>query len=127
MSGWKPLPISLKILSVILFLWALMSISVVIMMPEREIAFFGFMLTGVAAAIPVLILDVISPFLFLYAMLKRLKWAANFGMLYNGIFILNNIVVFFTMKEVVANAIYFPLIASSIFFLIIYRQRNYFS
>jgi len=127
MKGWKSLPISLKILSIVLLLWAVMSVAVLVMMPEREIGFFGFMLTGTAAAVVVLLLDFISPLLFLYAMWKKLKWGAKFGMLYNGIFILNSIVALFTFREVFGNAIYFPLIASTIFFYIIYRERNYFS
>ncbi len=127
MKGWKSLPLSLKILSIVLLLWAVMSVAVLVMMPEREIAFFGFMLTGTAAAIIVLMLDFISPLLFLYAMCKKLKWGANFGMLYNGIFILNSIVALFTFKEVFGNAIYYPLIASIIFFCIIFRERKYFS
>jgi len=127
MKGWKPLPLSLKILSIILLLWAAMSVAVLVMMPDRKIAFFGFLLTGTNANIVVLILDFISPLLFLYAMWNKIKWGANFGMLYNGIFILNNLVALFTFKEVFGNSIYFPLIVSLIFFFIIYRERSYFS
>ena len=127
MKGWKPLPLSLKILSVILFLWAAMSIVVLVTSPERKIAFFGLMLKGTSSAIVIVLLDFISPLLFLYAMGKKLKWGANFGMLYNGIFILNSIVALFTFKEVFGNAIYFPLIASVIFFCIIFKERHYFS
>jgi len=125
MKGWKPLPIALKILSIVLILWALMSLSVLFTMPDRKIAFFGFLLTGVGANIVVLLLDLVSPLLFIYALWNRLKWAANFGMLYNGIFILNNIIALFIFREVFGNGIYFPLIASLIFFYIIYRHRNY--
>ena len=127
MKSWKSLPLSLKILSIVLFLWAAMSIAVLVTSPEREIAFFGFLLKGTASAIVIVLLDFISPLLFLYAMWKKLKWGANFGMLYNGIFILNSIVALFTFKEVFGNAIYYPLIASIIFFCIIFRERNYFS
>ena len=126
MAGWKPLPLSLKVLCIVLSLWALMTISVVVMMPEREIAFFGMMLKGSAAAIPVLILDVISPFVFVVAAIKKLKWAASFGMLYNGIFILNTIFAIILFSEVFGNTAYFPLLLSSIFFFVIYRQRSYF-
>lgn len=126
MTGWKSLPLSLKILFIVLLLWAGMSVSVLVMMPKREIAFFGLMLRGTGAAIVVLLLDFISPLLFLYAMWRRLKWGANFGMLYNGIFILNSIVALFTFRAEFGNAIYFPLISSTIFFYIIYRERKYF-
>ena len=127
MKGWDSLPLPLKILSVVLFLWAVMAIAVLVMMPERRIAFFGFMLTGTAAAIVVLLLDFISPLLFLYAMWKKLKWGVNFGVFYNGIFILNTVVALFTFREVSGNAIYFPLITSAIFIHIIYWEQNYFS
>jgi hypothetical protein len=127
MKGWKPIPLSLKILSIVLILWALMSVSVLFTMPDRKIAFFGLLLTGLSANIVVLLLDLISPLLFIYALWNRLKWGANFGMLYNAVFILNNIMALFTFREVFGNGIYFPLIASLIFFFIIYRHKNYFS
>ena len=127
MKSWKSLPLSLRILSIVLFLWAVMSIAVLVTSPEREIAFFGFLLKGTSSAIVVVLLDCISPLLFLYAMWNKLKWGAKFGMLYNGIFILNSIVALFTLKEVFGKAIYFPLIASIIFFCIIFRERKYFS
>ncbi len=127
MKGWKPLPLSLKILSIVLLLWAAMSVATLVMMPGREIAFFGLLLTGTSGAIVVLLLDFISPLLFLFAAWNKLTWGARFGMLYNGIFILNNIVALFTFREVFGNAIYFPLIASTVFFYIIFRKRDYFS
>jgi hypothetical protein len=126
MNAWKPLPLPFKILSIVLLWWASMSIMVMITMPEREIAFFGFLLSGIAAKIIVLLLDFVSPLLFLYAMWKKLKWGANFGMLYNGIFILNSFIALFLFKDIFGNAIYFPLVASIIFFMIIYKERNYF-
>jgi len=127
MKEKKSLPLSLKILSIVLFLWVIMSAAVLVMMPEREITFFGFLLTGSGAAIVVILLDIISPLLFIYTVFKKINWGANFGMLYNGIFILNSIIAFFTFREVFGNALYFPLFASIIFFYIIYRERNYFS
>ena len=127
MKGWKPIPFALKILSIVLILWALMSLSVVFTMPDRKIAFFGFLLSGMSANIVVIILDLVSPLLFIYALWNKLKWGANFGMLYNGVFILNNIIALFIFREVFGNGIYFPLVVSLIFFYIIYRYRNYFS
>ena len=127
MNGWKSLTLPLKILFIVLFLWAVMSIVVLVTSPERQIAFFGFLLKGSSAAIVIVLLDFISPLLFLFAAWKKLKWGANFGMLYNGIFILNSVVAFFTFKEIFGNAIYFPLIASIIFFAVIFKERKYFS
>lgn len=127
MTIWRSLPPALKILSVVLLLWVLMTISVVITMPDREIAFFGWLLKGSPAIIIVLLLDVVSPLVFLYAVWKKLRWGASFGMLYNGIFILNSVIALFVFKEVFGNAIYFPLIASVIFFAIIFKERKFFS
>lgn len=127
MKGWSSLTLSLKILSVVLLLWTAMTVMVLITMPEREIAFYGLLLTGTPGIIVVTILDIISPILFLYAAWNKLQWGAKFGMLYNGIFILNIIIAWFMFSENFGNAIYFPLIASSIFFLVIYKERNYFT
>lgn len=127
MKGWKPLPISLKVLFVVLLLWVMMTIAVLISMPEREIAFFGMLLKGMPATAVVLLLDIISPLLFLYTAWRRIKWGAMFGMLYNGIFIINNLVALFLFAEVFGNGIYFPLVASIIFFSVIFKERKYFS
>jgi hypothetical protein len=127
MNGWKPLPLSLKILSIVLLLWVLMSISVVVAMPEREIALFGLLLQGAPATTVVLLLDIISPLIFIYSAWKKLKWGANFGMLYNAVFNVNCIVSLFLFRDLFGNGIYFPLIASAIFLFIIYKERNYFS
>ena len=59
MKGWKPIPLALKILFIVLVLWALMSLSVLFTMPDRKIAFFGFLLTGMSANIVVIILDLV--------------------------------------------------------------------
>ena len=127
MNSWKSLPLLLKILSIILLLWIMMSTAVLITMPEREIAFFGLLLKGVSAMAVVLLLDIISPLIFLYSMWKKLSWGAKFGMFYNGIFILNSIVILIIFREVFGNAVYFPLIAIIIFFAIIYKERKYFN
>lgn len=127
MSNWKSLPISLKILFIVLLLWAVMSLGVLVTSPEREIAFFGFLLQGTSSAMVIVLLDFISPLLFLYALWKKLKWGAHFGLFYNGVFIVNSIVALFTVKDVFGNAIYYPLIASMIFFGVIFKERKYFS
>lgn len=127
MQVWKSLPVSLKILFVVLLVWVAMSTTAVTMMPEREIAFFGLLLSNIPAITIVLLLDVISPLVFLYAMWEKLKWGANFGMLYNGIFVLNNLIALFLFRDVFGNAMLFPLVAGTLFFYVIYRNRNYFS
>ena len=126
MNNWKSIPLALKILSVLLLLWAAMSVAVLVTSPERQIAFYGFLLKGTQSAIIILLIDVISPLIFLYALWNKLKWGAIFGMAYNGVFILNNIIALFMFKDIFGNGIYFPLVISSIFFSIIYKERKYF-
>ena len=127
MGGFKPLPIALKFLSVVLLLWAAMSVVGLMAAQGRQVPFFGVLLDGTAASTVILLLDYISPLLFIFAALKRLKWGAKFGMLYNGIFILNNLIAIFLYLDVFGNGIFFPLIASTLFFFIIYRERGYFA
>lgn len=127
MQTWRALPILLKILAILLALWAAMSIAVLVTMPERQIPFFGVMLQAPASALVVALLDVLSPLAFLYALWRRLRWGATFGMAYNGVFILNGVFTLVLFRDVFGNAAYPPLVASVLFFAIIYRQRNYFA
>ncbi len=126
MNGWKPLPILLKVLFVLLLLWVAMSIAVLVGMPEREIAFFGLILMGVPGMVVVIALDVLAPLTFLHAAWHRLGWGAAFGMLYNAVFIVNNLIALVLFQEKFGNGIYFPLVASLIFLAIIARERRYF-
>jgi hypothetical protein len=126
MNGWKPLPVLLKVLCVLLVLWVAMSLMVLLTMPEREVAFFGLILTGTAGALVVIVLDVLCPLLFLVAAWKRRGWGAAFGMAYNAVFALNMIVSLLLFREKFGNAIWFPLVASLIFLGIIARERRYF-
>lgn len=127
MKGWKPLPTSLKVLFVVLLLWVMMTIAVSVSMPDRQIAFLGMLVEGISATIVVLVLDIISPLVFLYATWNKIKWGAAFGMVYNGVFILNCIIALVLFKDVFGDGIYFPLIAGIIFFSIIFKERRYFS
>lgn len=96
-------------------------------MPDREIAFFGLLFSGLWATIVVVLLDIASPLLFVFTMWQKIRWGATFGLIYNGIFMLNCLVALFTFKEKLGDAIYFPLIMSIIFFSIILKERKYFS
>jgi len=127
MERFKTLPTALKFLVAVLTLWAAMSVVGLAAIHERQVPFFGVLLTGTAAATVIVLLDIFSPLLFIYASLQRLKWGAKFGMFYTGIFILNNLMALFTFIDVFGNGIYFPLIASILFFSIMYRERGYYS
>jgi len=120
------MPKLLKVLSVLLILWVAMTIAVSLSMPEREIAFFGMILTGSPATTVVVVLDILCPLIFVYAALKKISWGAVFGLAYNGIFFLNCLLSLLLFMEIFGNAIYFPLIASAIFIAIIFKERKYF-
>ena len=126
MTGWRPLPLLLKVLFVMLVLWVAMSVMVLVTMPEREIAFLGLLLSGTAGALVVIVLDVLCPLAFLVAAWRRLGWGAAFGIFYNGVFILNNLIALLLFREKFGNGIWFPLVASLIFVGIIVRERRYF-
>ena len=96
-------------------------------MPDWQSSFFCGLFSGAPATLIVVLLDVISPLVFLYAMWKRLGWGANFGLLYNGIFVLNNVVAFFMYFDLFGSGLYFPLIAGLAFFSAFFKERKYFA
>ena len=74
-----------------------------------------------------LLLDFVGPMTFLFALWNRKSWAPNWAFFYIGIFILNSVIAIFTVREQLGLVqILIPLIASVIFFIVIYWKRNYF-
>ena len=118
--------ISLKLLSTLLILWVAMTIAVSVAMPEREIGAFGFILSGISGFILVFILDIFSPLLFVYTVIRKLKWGWIFGLAYNGVFLLNCVISLALFPDKFGSGIYFPLIASSLFIFIIYLNKKHF-
>ena len=127
MEKLKAMPILLKALCGLLLLWVVMTIAVSISMPDRDIAFYGVILTGVLGHIVVIIIDILCPIIFVYASVRKLHWGGIFGMAYNGVFIINGLISLFLFQEKFGNAIYFPLIASILFFSVIVKERKYFA
>lgn len=126
-NGWKPIPLSLKILFVVFILWAIGAVLNAPNLFESGLPLLGVFIYGVPAILVVLLLDIIGPLVFLIALWSRKVWAAKWAFLYIGIFILNGVVAFFTVREVLGlPQILIPTIASIIFFIVIYRERNYF-
>ena len=125
-KGWKPIPLSLKILFVVFVLWTIGSIFAVSTRYELGLPFFGVYVYGIAAGIIVLLLDVLAPITFLFALWNRKSWAASFALSYIVVFILNSAVAFFTVREQLGlPQILIPLVANIIFFIVIYRTRSY--
>ena len=126
-NGWKPIPLSLKIIFVIFILWSIGSVLGVSTRYELGLPFFGVFVYGIVAVLIVLILDIIAPITFLFALWNRKSWAARFALTYITIFILNSIVAIFTFREQLGLLqILIPLIANIFFFIVIHKKRSYF-
>jgi len=98
-TGWKPIPLSLKILSVLFVLWIIGSVMNISARYELGLPFFGMWVTGIIASVIVLLLDIVGPIAFLFGLWNRKSWALPVAYTYMGIFILNSAVALFTVRE----------------------------
>lgn len=126
-KGWKPIPLPLKILFVVFVLWSVGSVMNLPNLFENGLPLFGVFVYGITTALIVLLLDIIGPMTFLFALWNRKSWAAKWAFSYIGIFILNSAVSLFTVREELGlPQILVPTMVSIIFFVVIYWKRNYF-
>ena len=118
--GWKPIPLPLKILFVVFILWLVGSAMNLPNLFQNGLPLLGNFVYGMTAALIVLLLDVIGPVTFLFALWNRKSWAAKWAFAYIGIFILNNTIAFFTVREELGlPQLLVPTIASLIFLAVI--------
>ena len=126
-TGWKPIPLSLKILFVVFVLWSIGSLFAIPMRYESGLPFLGVFVYGIVASLIVLLLDFVAPITFLFALWKRQSWAASFALSYIAVFIVNIAVAIVTVREQLGlMPILIPLLFNVGFFIIIYRSRSYF-
>ena len=126
-KGWKPIPLPLKVLFVVFILWLVGSAMNLPNLFENGLPLFGNFVYGMTAALIVLLLDIIGPVTFLFALWNRKSWAAIWAFAYIGIFILNNTVALFTVREELGlPQLLVPTIASLVFLAVIFWKRNYF-
>jgi hypothetical protein len=126
-TGWKPIPISLKILFVLFILWSIGSVLNLSNLYKSGLPLFSIFVYGVVASIIAILLDIIGPMTFLYAIWNRKSWGVKLAFFYIGFFIFNNVVALFTVSEQVGiSQILSPTIASIIFLVVIYINRRYF-
>ena len=125
--GWKPIPLSLKILFVVFVLWSIGSLFALPTRYESGLPFLGVFVYGIVASLIVLLLDVVAPITFLFALWNRKSWAATFALSYITVFIFNSTVAFFTVREQLGlMPILIPLVANIIFLTVIYNTKDYF-
>jgi len=126
-KGWKPIPLSLKILSVFLALWVLGSFMALPGRYELGLPFFGVWVSGLFASLIVLVLDIVGPITFLFGLWSRKSWAVPVAFTYIGIFVLNSLVALFTVREQLGlMSILIPSLVNIIFLTVIYMKRSYF-
>lgn len=126
-KGWKPIPLSLKILFVLFILWAIGSIFALPIRYEAGLPFFGVFVYGIVAGLIVLLLDILAPLTFVFGLWNRKPWAPTFALSYTAIFILNSAVALFTVREQLGlTPILIPSLLNVVFFAVIYKKRSYF-
>jgi hypothetical protein len=126
-SGWKPIPLPLKVIFIVFVLWMVGAVMNLPNLIENGMPIYGTFVYGTSAAIFPLLVDFIGPAIFLFALWNRRPWAALWAFAYNGIFILNNTVALFTVREDLGvPQILVPTIASVIFLAVIFWKRDYF-
>lgn len=121
------LPVSLKVVFILLSLWILGSLSMISVRALEGLLFFGFNLYGITAVLVMSLFDVILPSIFLYLMLLRSHLALFVAYFFMGIFILNMIIVgFLYIKDLGVIAILIPFFVMGLIFYMVLVNRNYF-
>jgi hypothetical protein len=95
---------------------------------EQGLPFFWTTLFGISTTIIVFLLDILGPIAFLYWVWNKKTWGAKVAYIYIWVFILNSMFAAFTHGDqywVVPLLI--PAVAYAIFWVVIYRNRKYFS
>ena len=127
-TGWKPIPLALKILAVVFVLWSVGAVMNLPNLQENGLPLFGTFIYGMSATLVVLLLDIIGPITFLFALWSRKSWAPTWAFAYIGLFVLNSTVALFTVREEFGlPQILGPTVASLIFLAIIFWKRDYFA
>ena len=125
--GWKPLPLSIKILFVVLVLWIIGSLFAIQQRYELGLPFFGQYVYGISASFMVVFLDVLAPVTFLFGLWTRKSWAPLVAYTFMTIFLINGIIALFTFSEQLGlMQILIPNIAELIFLILVYSKRKYF-
>ena len=126
-KGWKPIPISLKIIFVLFILWIFGSIMSISMRYELGLPFFGNYISGFIAALIVFLLDILGPILFLYGLWNRKSWTNMIAYIFISIFVLNSVFALIYFRELLGiMPIVIPALVYSVFMIIINLNKNYF-
>ena len=127
-KGWKPIPLSLKIVSVVLTFWYSMAVFGIGSWPVKGFPFLGVFVYGNTAVIIVLSLYLLAPIIFWYGLWNRHNWTAKFILSLIGFFLLNSLIAYIKVPEHFGSSSMFFADATinTIFFITIYKKRSYF-
>jgi len=127
-TGWKPIPLSLKIVFVLSILWVIGSFFAIQQRYELGVPLLGTFVYGISAVLIVLLLDIIGPLSLLYAVWNRKAWGPKVASSYMGFFIINSLVSFVSVGDKLGGpAILVPAVVDAILLLITYNKRSYFN
>jgi len=125
--GWKPIPLALKVLLVVMVLWAIGSAMNLPILMEHGLPVMGTFVHGIGAFLVVLFLDFIGPLVFIYALWNRKSWGVKWASFYIGLFVINGIFALLTVSNQLGFAqILVPNFASLVFLAVIFWKRSYF-
>lgn len=127
MTGWKPIPLPLKVGAILMALWMLGSAMNAANLMQNGLPFLGGFVFGTTALIIVLVLDFVGPLGFFYALWNRLAWGPKWAAVFTGFFILNSLIAVATLSgELGAGPIMVPIVVYAILLGIILWKRAYF-
>lgn len=127
-AGWRPLPLPLKILPVVMGLWAVGSAMNLPNLMAGGLPFFGAWVDGVGAAAIAVFFDFVAPLVFLFALFGRKPWAPVWAALYIGLFVLNGLIAAVVFGQQLSLAqIAVPCGISLAILGVILWQRGYFT
>lgn len=127
-KGWKPIPLSLKIVAIVLTFWYSMAVMGIGMWPVKGFPFLGVFIYGSTAIIVVLSLYLLAPITFWYGLWNRHNWTAKFILSLIGFFLFNSVTAYIRVPEHFGSSAMFFLDAAIniIFLIVIYKTRSYF-
>lgn len=126
-TGWKAIPSALRILSVLMVLWAIGSAMNLPNLMENGLPLFGRFVFGTGVFLVVLFLDFIGPLVFLFALWNRKPWGVAWAFFYIGLFVLNGVVALLTVSDQLGFAqILVPNLISLLFLAVIFWKRSHF-
>ncbi|MEM7366205.1 MAG: hypothetical protein AAF525_19490 [Pseudomonadota bacterium] len=127
-TGWKPIPVPLKVLFVVYILWMLGTVMNLPNLYTNGLPLLGTFINGIPAVAFATLLDFVGPVVFLVALWLRKSWAPVWAYAYLGIFITNTAVALLTVSDTLGlPQILVPLVVSTGFVSVVFWQRGYFT